>query len=52
MPKVTLRAVLRNDIAGNFFDLAPTNWAPTVLFLEQFLSAFVATYLMRNVAMD
>ena len=43
---------LGNNIAGNFFDLASTNWAPTVLFSEQFLGAFVATHLVRDVAMN
>ena len=43
---------LGDNIACNSFNLASTNWAPTVLFPEQFLGAFVATNLMRDAAVN
>ena len=43
---------LRNNIAGDFFDSPSTYGAPAVLFPKQFLGAFVATHLVRDVAMN
>ena len=43
---------LRNNIAGNFLDSSPAYWAPAAFFFKQFLGAFIAAHLVRDVAMN